>query len=311
MADPFAILANSRLDVPSLLNVYQAGKQGRMQDMLFQRQIAAEDRKADAETKRMGVMSRLFQPQNQQPKGGDPTPAAPVNPAEVGAGMGQAMVQPPQQLVDPSQLPPRSDGVRLNPQALQELYQIDPKGAMDIQTMFFNADKAGFERAQQNGETMYKAATLLLDTPPEQRPAVFQSMLPQLRSLGVDDQQLQGIDLSDRGLQNYATLGNTLANVSDARKPKVFSPGDEEQDINGNVLRRSNQPRIVMGPDGVPYEVGVRGGPQTGPANTAAPMPIRNAADYDALPPGATYVDPNGIERVKGGASPQGSRTFP
>lgn len=215
MADPFAILANSRVDVPGLLSVYQGARQARMQDMMFQRQMAREDRQEEADIKRQGVMARLF-----QPKGGGQSPqAAPkpqnLSPEAVGAGMADSMLnQAPQQLMDPGRLPPRTDGVTLNPDALRELYQIDPKGAMDIQTMFYNADKASFERAQANGETMYKAATYLLDLPPEQRAAAWQQLQPQLQGLGLSPEQLSQVDLSDRGLQGYAALGNSLSNIT-------------------------------------------------------------------------------------------------
>lgn len=295
MADPFAILANSRLDVPGLLSAYQAGRQGRMQDMLFQRQIAREDRQEETDIKRQGVMARLFQPKGggQSPQGARPQQAQNLAPEAVGAGMGAAMLdQPPQQLMDPRQLPPRTDGITLNPAALAELYQIDPKGALEIQNLFYSADKAGFERAQQNGETMFKAATLLQGVPPEQRQAVFQSMMPQLRALGVPDDQLMQVDLSDQGLANYAQLGNTLANIADARKPVSMSPGEVMMDpMTQQVTLRSPEPRIIVGADGVQYALPPGG--------------------VDAIPQaGGSSLPPGYVKRPKGGATPPASGTF-
>lgn len=40
--------------------------------------------------------------------------------------------------------------------------------------------------------------------------------------------------------------------------------------------------------------------PGAAPAPQGQPVQIQDAAGYDALPPGATYFDPNGIERTKG-----------
>lgn len=315
MADPWAILANSRVDVPGLLGVYQGARQSRMQDMLFQRQIANDDRKAELDIQRQGVMARLFQPKQGQQGGGDQSPQQPVSPAAVGAGMGQAMTpQAPQSLMHPAQLPPRTDGITLNPEALAALYKIDPEGAMQIQNTFYNAEKGQIERSQQNGETMYKAATLLQGMPQEQRAAVFKSMAPQLEQLGIPPDQLSQVDLSDQGLANYAQLGNTLANISDTRKPVHLGPGDEVQDPqSGTVLLQSTQPRLVTGANGeivplYPQGTPLHNGGRTAPPTNAGPQPgtIEDGHRFRGGDPG----DPNNWEAV-GGASPQGSRPFP
>lgn len=51
-----------------------------------------------------------------------------------------------------------------------------------------------------------------------------------------------------------------------------------------------------------PSEMGVQG---------MTAVQIKGADDYNALPPGTPYIDPNGQHRVKGGAPSQGGATFP
>lgn len=49
----------------------------------------------------------------------------------------------------------------------------------------------------------------------------------------------------------------------------------------------------------------------TTPAGTSAPAPVTDRAAYDALPPGASYIAPDGSHRVKGGAAPTAGVPFP
>lgn len=335
MADPFAILANSRIDVPSLLGVYQGAKQSRMQDMLFQRQMQQAERQEQTDIKKQGVMARLFQPQQGQTQsgGGGQRPPAPQaaqptwqgNSASEMAEPGFAQApQAPQQLMNPSQLPPRTDGVTLNPEALGELYQIAPELAMQMQTHFYSADKAQFERAQQNGETMYKVATQLQGVPADQRGAAFQSMIPQLRQLGIPDDQLAQVDLSDQGLANYAQLGNTLANISKSREPGTMERNyDFLRGINpeyGNQFIQNEIDPVVNITEWDPQQNAyiqravprsqLTGGARAPSVSAGAPAQPKSAAEYDAIRPGQQYIAPNGQLMTKGGASPTGSGNF-
>jgi hypothetical protein len=43
------------------------------------------------------------------------------------------------------------------------------------------------------------------------------------------------------------------------------------------------------------------GGPTQAPTSPSNPIPVKTKAQYDALPPGAEYIAPDGSHRVKGG----------
>lgn len=342
MADPFAILANSRLDVPGLLGAYQQGKQGRMQDMLFQRQIAKDDRDQELSIQRQGVMARLFQPKGTEQRqgaikgydlnakaGGGDQSAAPMDPSAVGAGMGQDMLsQAPQQLMDPRQLPPRTDGIELNQKALAQLYQIDPEGAMKIQNTFYDADKEQIARVQQNGVMMANVAGQLkgIQAPGGDltaRRQALQAMLPQLESLGLNEEQLGQIDLSDGGLDGYVRTGNVLSAIT-------HKPGSMEQNYNflsginseygAQYAKNQADPIVQMDEyDARSNQYIRRGIPRSqltgqgagGAPSGGGPARIQSEAEYNALPPGTPYIDPNGRPKVKGGATPSASGNFP
>lgn len=135
----------------------------------------------------------------------------------------------PTALVDPSQLPPRTDGLQINQEALRNLYQIDPDGALEVQKTIYSADAAGAKRLKESGETMATAAYRLSKLPPDQRAAELRAMAPQLVSLGVDPQMIASADTSDASLDRYMTLGRSISEVmkeDDAKYVVVPKEGD-------------------------------------------------------------------------------------
>lgn len=61
---------------------------------------------------------------------------------------------------------------------------------------------------------------------------------------------------------------------------------------------------VPPAPVNIPYGATVQGGGGSSPSGLPQ---VRDEAGYNALPPGATYLDPNGIVRKKGGQSGGGS----
>lgn len=128
-------------------------------------------------------------------------------------------------------LPPRTDGLSINMQALQQLYAIDPEGAAGIQKMVYDSDKQQLEKAQARGEAMAVAATSLRNLPAGQRQAEFQrNWAPYLIERGYDPAMLQQADLSDDGLERYYRQGRSIE--------KIVSSAEGERDYR---LRVQNQ----------------------------------------------------------------------
>ena len=128
-------------------------------------------------------------------------------------------------------LPPRTDGLTVNMDALRELYAIDPQGAAQIQRLVHDSDKQQLEKAQARGEAMAVAATSLRNLPAGQRQAEFQrNWAPYLIERGYDPAMLQQADLSDDGLERYYRQGRSIE--------KIVSSAEGERDYR---LRVQNQ----------------------------------------------------------------------
>lgn len=128
-------------------------------------------------------------------------------------------------------LPPRTDGLTVNMDALRELYAIDPQGAAQIQKLVYDSDKQQLEQATARGEAMAVAATALRGLPAAERQANFQRQwAPYLLERGYAPQQLQQVDLSDQSLATYYRQGRTLE--------KIVSSAQDERDYR---LRADNQ----------------------------------------------------------------------
>lgn len=128
-------------------------------------------------------------------------------------------------------LPPRTDGLSVNMDALRELYALDPKGAADIQKLVYDSNKQQLEAAQARGEAMAVAATSLRALPMGQRQAEFQrNWAPYLIERGYDPAMLRQADLSDGGLDRYYRQGRSIE--------KIVASAENERDFR---LRQENQ----------------------------------------------------------------------
>lgn len=249
MADPFEILAQNQVSAPGLVNAYEAGQSRRLNQVLLQRKIQMEDRAQEMDLKRQDVMSRIFQPKGGgQSSGGGAAPSpvaasplaspyAPPPDSAVAASSGgmpgllapyaqpaaPPAPQEPSGLVDPSALPPRTDGMEINPDAMRELMQQDPEMAMKFQSSVFNSNKEQLAEKQRIGEVIGKAAFSLKQLPPEQRRAALLAMVPQLRDLGIPDQflapqALAAFPVDDSALDRNINMGQSLASLVSGKR---------------------------------------------------------------------------------------------
>lgn len=128
-------------------------------------------------------------------------------------------------------LPPRTDGLTIDMDALRELYAIDPVQAGQIQKLVYDSDKQQLEKATARGEAMAVAASALRSLPEAQRQSEMQGRWGNyLAERGWPAELISRADLSDRGLETYYRQGRTLE--------KVISSAEGERDYR---LRVDNQ----------------------------------------------------------------------
>jgi hypothetical protein len=190
------------------------------------------------ETLKRDAMGHLFDPANpprsalvpDAAANGPPPPVA-MNPD--GSAPTEAVSSAPQTVVDPAHLPARTDGLTLNPDALRQLYQIDPESALQMQRHVYDANQAQFKTMQQRGAQFASFAWHLKQLPAEQRAGELEAMAPQLIQFGVTPEQLAEADLSDAGLDRYIATGRAIGDIlRDDRAERRFEHdvSDDEAD---------------------------------------------------------------------------------
>lgn len=244
MANPFGI---EQVDIPSMLGMHQQMKRQRIADLMQAKQYERQDRQERMALEAQKLRQQVFQG---QPKGGDPqsggtgAEAAPTSNAPASSPQLPPLDQP---------LPPRTDGLSINMQALQQLYAIDPEGAAGIQKMVYDSKKQQLEQATQRGEAMAIAADALKSVSPGERQAEFQRRwAPFLAERGWPVELLQQADLSDQGLDGYYRQGMTLKDVIEKNKPdvRVAVPGATIYDLNTDrTIYTNNNPPTTLPPD--------------------------------------------------------------
>lgn len=239
MANPFGI---EQVDIPSMLGMHQQMKRQRIADLMQAKQYERQDRQEQMALEAQKLRQQVFQG---QPKGGDPQSGG------TGADMAPTSNAPassPQLPPLDQPLPPRTDGLSINMQALQQLYAIDPEGAANIQKLVYDSNKQQLEQATQRGEAMAIAADALKSVSPGERQAEFQRRwAPFLAERGWPTELLQQADLSDQALDGYYRQGMTLKDVIEKNKPdlRVVPLGGTIYDVNTRsaVAQPSGVPR--------------------------------------------------------------------
>jgi hypothetical protein len=111
-------------------------------------------------------------------------------------------------------------------------------------------------------------------------------------------------------LQSYLQRGfNTPAKIIERWAPASENGAASTANYISYVARRAGlAPNEPVTPDKIPavmqamaeFEGGGRKGGQRRAASVGAPAHVANTEDYNRLPHGAAYIDPNGVHRVKG-----------
>jgi hypothetical protein len=222
------------------------------------------------ETQKRGILSRVFAPPSAasaqpalspyatpQPSVAgalstmtSPSPSLGVTPGDTLPSAGSASAAPggaPATLLQPQTLPPRTDGLRVNPEAMAELYAADPASAFEIQTHIFNADKHAAERLRDRGLMLGTAAHRLGTIRAadggediEGRRRELAGMAPLLSEMGITPEQMQRLDLSDVGLARHTTVYRSLADViKDERADRRLSWDREDDEADNDRADRN------------------------------------------------------------------------
>lgn len=202
----------TQVNIPGVLSAYQAGRQSRLQEMAMAREARQQEAEDERRIKREGIYTRLFAP---QAKGGDPASGG-TAPAPQSTGVAPSA---PTSLVDPTQLPPRTDGLTLNPDALRELYAVAPEEALKLQGMVYNLDKDRVAQMRDNAGVVASVAYGLKKVPPQERAARLQQWAPALAQAGIPTDALGSVDLSDNALDGYIVRSRAIADLVKADEP--------------------------------------------------------------------------------------------
>jgi|GEM_PF-6968640 len=228
-----------QVDVPGLLALYTGTRQRSLENQYRAEQIARQRQEDQRAEERRILIGKVFSgPGAATPPIMENGSAAPApepltdldqfmpgkepgmlaNGQPVGS-MGSAQPSAPATLIDPAQLPPRTDGLNINQEALRQLYAVDPESALKIQQHIYDADEATFKRIQQRGAAMAQVAGALLQEPTQEgRIAAFRQAAPQLQALGFTPEQLNQVDLSDAGLNRYFRAGMSMEQIIGEKK---------------------------------------------------------------------------------------------
>lgn len=162
--------------------------------------------------------------------------------------------------------------------AITQLYAVDPNMALKMDEHQREAAKAV--------TADLTAAVRWADTPEK-----WQQVQQHYGQKGVD---LSPYRFEDRE-QGLLALGKMNEYLSSAPKAeyRTLEPGGSLIDVSGG------QPRVVIAPNDGSYQTGQ-------PVGGGLPR-VTDQQSYDAVPPGAQYMTPDGHVRVKGGQSGGGS----
>lgn len=167
--------------------------------------------------------------------------------------------------------------------AIAELWGIDPQVANTI---------SDDQRAEvgERANVIGQAALRISQLPPEQRPQAWDQAVGQLSSRYPELADYQG-KYSEQALASAIDQAKLVGEFFNLERPSYMAVGGEEDLVN------------TRDPAAVAAVIARRAG--------GAPVTATTKEAYDALPPGASYVAPDGTTRTKGGGAGNGAGSFP
>lgn len=239
MANPFGI---EQVDVPGILGVYQGAQDRRVNQMLLQRKMAAEDRAIENQETISNIYKNLRDPSSAKgggqstPAGGlasayapsSPAPAAtppasfnpsmptgsPLSPATFPQGAPQTSpALAPAQATAPAQTPPPG-WYEANKPVVDQLMSVAPEKAFELMNQLKGMDDTQLKHIEVQAQTMAHVGEHLHSFPEgTARQAEVQRITPDLVASGIPLQKIQQVDTSDKGLQWLVVQGTDLTKL--------------------------------------------------------------------------------------------------
>ena len=196
-----------------------------------------------------------------------------------------------------------------NTQAMNALAKLDPQSAMQFKSQQTEALQA---QLGQHRDNIIKGAEILRQFNPQDQ-ASYSQALQAAQSVGIDVSQVPQ-QFDPQYVAGVVKLADTFAPQTQPQEPNIAREADYYKsigrpDLAEQLLTNHANPQIgIHNPDGTITLVR----PPVGGAPAAGGMPhVSDQATYDAVPPGAQYIGPDGHVRVKqGGQSQPGSGGF-
>lgn len=310
------------IDGGVLLQALRAGRSDRMDDMAFQAKQEAARREAEKQKQIGGLMGQLFG--SQQPSSGGvsgnfapPNPQTTAQPQNFSEAFGNGI--PAEGAVEQSaaptvapQIAPQAPQRRYNPEVLAQLIALDPETGGKMVTAFKQMDEANLKALETKNTALGATAAWLSRVPEDERQGALQSVLPQLLAAGWTQEEIAGRPLTNQALRGYQAQAMDVDTIIDnTLAEREFLAGKTVPVTAGGsvaVVRPTVDPLGNVTGTSQEYIIGGGGETSGTSPNIAAPQ---SKADYDALPPGATYRAPDGTVRTKpGGGASNGTGTF-
>lgn len=310
------------IDGGLLINALRQGREDRYND--DQRRIKTEQAKAEAERQRgvMGALSRIGG--GSQPSGGGVmgqtvgrAPTAPTGPtASMASDFMPSLDAGTQGAIDSMAgmaptAPAPAQGGGINQDALGELLVLDPETFGKIVTGLKTKSEMEIKQLQTRNDVMASAAMYLRRIPAAQRQAAFQQIAPQLVQAGWSQEELAQADLDDMALAGYQAIGMDFEKAvqADLREREFRAGKTLAVPDGGNVALVKPVMDDAGRLTGTSQEY-IIGGSGASTTPTDLPRPT-SKQEFDALPPGAKFLAPDGTVRSKpGGPTPAASGGF-
>ena len=162
------------------------------------------------------------------------------------------VVQAPSGPYDQNGIPTAAEmGRRSN--LLTGLAVMNPEMASQLSETFKNMDAGQVAAVTARHTRLSQIAAGILQLPQNQRAAALQQAAPELQSLGLNPQQISGVDLSDNGLRQYVAEGMDIERVAEFAKPQITEvrQGSTQRIVNPNQTSSTVfESPTVVGPEG-------------------------------------------------------------
>lgn len=307
MAGPYGI---TQFDAAGVISNYQAMQENRIRSMILQKQMANEERKAEVQSGIQSALSRFTR------GGRDESGALPDARPQTGAAAAVGAYGAPQPADPLAPLPDQAPAAFRPPQPagpaagdrqalFQELMALDVDTAGNVMEAFAKMDKATASAAADRNLRLMQIAAGIMQLPYEQRRAAIQQAAGELQGLGFKPEQLANFDPTDQNLRQIVAQGMDMERIVKFVLPDLMNVNGEV--IDATAVGRGDADPVRYRSEFIETTNGLERRNNAGANNGGSAPRINNAQEYEALPPGTTYIDPNGVQRTKGGQAGGGS----